>query len=81
MTATRWWSTSRKQYVELATLHDKHLLAALAKLDRGEYLPGDEPQADPLTPDEEAGLRAEFDAEFQRRAIGPYAADDDVLGQ
>lgn len=74
MTAARWWSESKKAFVPLADMHNAHLMSAFRKFERGEYLPGGEPQADPLAPDEEADLREAFDAEMQRRAIGPYEA-------
>jgi hypothetical protein len=70
---TIWWSASQKKYVALSTLHDAHVLRALLKLDRGEYVPGGEPAVGPLSADEEAELREAFDAEFKRRLIGPYA--------
>ena len=72
----RHWSISKQKYLDLADLHDSHLLAAMAKFERGEYsLPADDD--DPLvlrpqTNTEAQATAAAFDAECLRRGIGKY---------
>jgi len=76
MTATRWWSESKQAWVVLQDMHDKHLMAANAKLERGEYRMPDDPERpgeDMRAPSagETQHLLAAFASEFARRAIGP----------
>ena len=77
MTATRWWSRSKSEWLVVEEMVDRYLLNCHALFERGEYkLPDDD--ADPLalrppTQGEAQHLRAAFDAEMKRRAIGPYA--------
>ena len=75
MSATpKWWSDSKKQYVSLSDMHTAHLLAAYKKLERGEYRTG--PRSEELEPWEEQNLADAFNAEFQKRGVGPYAAPE-----
>ena len=72
MIPATWWSESKKSYVPVSEMHGFHILAAMKKLDRGDYRPGGEPQADRLPPEDEAALLAAMDAECQKRSIGRY---------
>jgi hypothetical protein len=72
MSALQWWSESKRRFVALADMHDSHLLNARKKLVAGHYVPGNEPQADPLTEDQSSDLLAGIDAELQRRGIEPH---------
>jgi hypothetical protein len=80
MTATRWWSASKKQFVVLEEMHDAHLLNAAKKFERGEYLvpsdPDDSLAVSPPSLGEQGHLARTFDSEMKRRAIGKYAAPE-----
>lgn len=59
---SRWWSRSKKQYVNLSDMPLPHLVSAFAVLARGEYEP-----PDPIEP----GLVDAFEAEFALRCVHP----------
>jgi len=73
--SVKWWSSSKHEYVSLRDMHTAHLLSAFKKLERGEYVVG--PLGEMLTPIENQTLRMEFDEEFKRRSVGPYAPDEE----
>ena len=80
MTATRYWSVSKRTFVVLEDMLTPHLLNAFKKFERGDYLVPDDPD-DPLalrepTVGEAQYLGQAFDAEMARRVVGPYAAHD-----
>lgn len=68
-TQPRWWSSSRKEWQDIATLAPGHLHNALAKVGRGEYLPE---SGERLSEDDEfllaAALRTEIEAREQERS-------------
>ena len=68
-TQPRWWSCSRKEWQDIATLAPGHLHNALARLVRGEYVPEG---GEPLTDDDrfllEQALRTEIEAREQERS-------------
>lgn len=69
MTMLRWWSESQRAFVLLTDMHASHLRWAYGKLMRGQYVPGNESQADPLTAQERDELEVAFLAEFARRGF------------
>lgn len=76
MTATRWWSRSKGEWLVIEEMVDRYLLNCHAMFERGQYLVPDDPD-DPLatrapSAGEAQHLRAAFDAEMKRRAIGPW---------
>ena len=73
--SVKWWSESKGEFVPLREMHTAHLLSAHKKLERGEYVVG--PLRESLTPLEDQTLRMDFDEEFKRRGVGPYAPDEE----
>lgn len=76
MTATRYWSVSKKTFVVLEEMLTPHLLNAWKKFERGDYLVPDDPD-DPLalrepSVGERQYLGQAFDSEMAKRCVGPY---------
>lgn len=62
------WSGSGQKWVDIRQLHDRHLIAALRTLERGEYR-GQEGEVPSV--EEDFALRGAFAAEITKRGLDP----------
>ncbi len=64
----KWWSKSANKWKALADMHDRELLNAYRKLERGEYR---EPDGECPSVEADLNLRNAFDVEFAHRNMDP----------